>query len=88
MGGHRPWCPLVDGARFGVAERSIELWRASCNCELPRREEKPMRGVITRREVLLHPLMIARLFGLGAYCRCLRAAFSPAPSTFLDVVCR
>ena len=47
-----------------------------------------MRGVITRREVLLHPLMIARLFGLRAYCRCLRAAFSPAPSTFLEVVFR
>jgi hypothetical protein len=45
-----------------------------------------MRGTITRREVLMHPLMIVRLFGLRAYCRCLRAAFSPAPSTFLEVV--
>jgi hypothetical protein len=45
-----------------------------------------MRGMITRREVLTHALTIARLFGLRTYWRCLRAAFSPAPSTFLEVV--
>jgi len=45
-----------------------------------------MRGVITRREVMTHPLTIMRLFGVRAYWRCLRAAFSSAPSTFLEVV--
>ncbi len=45
-----------------------------------------MRGVITRREVLIHALTIVRLFGTRAYWRCLRAAFSSAPSTFLEVV--
>jgi hypothetical protein len=45
-----------------------------------------MRGVITRREVLIHSLAIVRLFGATAYWRCLRAAFSSAPSTFLEVV--
>jgi hypothetical protein len=45
-----------------------------------------MRGVIGRREVLMHPLTIVRLFGARAYLRCLRAAFSSAPSTFLETV--
>ena len=48
-----------------------------------------MRGVITRKEVLMHALTIVRLFGPRTYWRCfLRAAFSPAPSTFLEVVSR
>ncbi len=47
-----------------------------------------MRGVITRREVLIHSLKIVRLFGARAYWRCLRASFSSAPSTFLEVVFR
>jgi len=35
----------------------------------------------------LHRLTsIVRLFGLRTYWRCLRAAFSPAPSTFFEVV--
>ena len=65
-------------------------WRARCIGDLPRHEEheeKPMRGVITRKEVLSHALTIVRLFGARAYWRCLRAAFSSAPSTFLAVVC-
>ncbi len=45
-----------------------------------------MRGTITRKEILVHALTIARLFGARAYWRCLCAAFSSAPSTFLDVV--
>jgi hypothetical protein len=45
-----------------------------------------MRGVITRKEVLAHPLMIVRLFGPRAYLRCLRAAFSARPTTFLETV--
>ena len=45
-----------------------------------------MRGVITRKEVLIHTLTIVRLFGTRAYWRCLCAAFSSAPSTFLEVV--
>jgi hypothetical protein len=45
-----------------------------------------MRGVITRREVLIHSLIIVRLFGGKAYWRCLCAAFSSAPTTFLEVV--
>jgi hypothetical protein len=45
-----------------------------------------MRGTITRKEVLIHTLTIVRLFGTRAYWRCLCAAFSSAPSTFLEVV--
>lgn len=45
-----------------------------------------MCGMITRKEVLTHSLTIVRLFGVRAYCRCLRAAFSPARSTFLETV--
>jgi hypothetical protein len=45
-----------------------------------------MRGVITRREVLTHSLTIVRLFGARTYLRCLRAAFSARPTTFLETV--
>jgi hypothetical protein len=45
-----------------------------------------MRGMITRKEILTHALTIVRLFGTRAYWRCLCAAFSSAPSTFLEVV--
>jgi hypothetical protein len=45
-----------------------------------------MRGVITRKEVLIYAPTIVRHFGARAYWRCLRAAFSSAPSTFLEVV--
>ncbi len=45
-----------------------------------------MRGVITGKDVIRHSLTIVRLFGPRTYLRCLRAALSPKPSTFLEVV--
>ena len=45
-----------------------------------------MCGMITRKEVLMHSLTIVRLFGLRAFSRCLRAAFSGRPTTFLETV--
>jgi hypothetical protein len=45
-----------------------------------------MRGVITRKEVLANSMLIIRLWGFRCYLRCLRAALSSAPSTFLEVV--
>jgi hypothetical protein len=45
-----------------------------------------MRGVITRKEVLLHSVTIVRLFGARVYLRALRAAFRAEPSTFLEMV--
>ncbi len=45
-----------------------------------------MFGLITRKEVLMHSLTIVRLFGLRAFSRCLRAAFSTRPTTFLETV--
>jgi hypothetical protein len=45
-----------------------------------------MRGVITGKDVVRHSITIIRLFGPGAYLRCLRAALSTRPSTFLEVV--
>jgi hypothetical protein len=46
-----------------------------------------MRGVITGKDVLWHSLTIVRHFGPRCYLRCLRAALSSTPSTFLAVVC-
>lgn len=46
-----------------------------------------MRGVITRKEVLKHPVLITKLWGPRCYLRCLRAAFSSKPTTFLELVC-
>jgi hypothetical protein len=45
-----------------------------------------MRGLITRKEVLANSVLIIRLWGFRSYARCLRAALSSAPSTFLEVV--
>jgi hypothetical protein len=45
-----------------------------------------MVGVITGRHVLKSSLTIIRLFGLKCYLRCLRAALSRKPCTFLQVV--
>lgn len=45
-----------------------------------------MRGVITGRDVVRHSITIIRLFGPRAYVRCLRAALSSRPSTFLEAV--
>ncbi len=47
-----------------------------------------MHGTITSKEVILHWLTIVRLWGARCYLRCLRAAMSPTPSTFLGVVTR
>ena len=45
-----------------------------------------MRGVITRKDVVLHSVTIIRLWGPRRYLRCLRAALSKTPTTFLEVV--
>jgi hypothetical protein len=45
-----------------------------------------MSGVITGKDVIRHSFMIVRLWGLGSYLRCLRAAVSREPSTFLGVL--
>jgi hypothetical protein len=45
-----------------------------------------MRGVITRKDVLVHSLTIVPLFGARACFRGLRAVFSAEPSTFLEAV--
>ena len=45
-----------------------------------------MRGVITRRDILANSVLIIRLWGVRSYVRCLRAALSSAPTTFLEVV--
>jgi hypothetical protein len=45
-----------------------------------------MRGVITGKHVFLHSFTIIRYFGPRCYLRCLRAAVSPRPCTFLEVV--
>jgi hypothetical protein len=47
-----------------------------------------MRGVITGRDVLLNSVTIIRLWGPRRYLRCLRAALSRNPSTFLTIVSR
>jgi hypothetical protein len=45
-----------------------------------------MRGVITGKDVLRHSLTILRLWGPRCYLRCVRAALSTRPSTFLQVI--
>jgi len=45
-----------------------------------------MRGVITGRDVVLHPVTLIRGWGLRAYLRCLRSAVGRTPTTFLAVV--
>ena len=45
-----------------------------------------MKGTITGRDVILHSLTILRYWGPGCYLRCLRAAVSRRPSTFLAVL--
>lgn len=47
-----------------------------------------MQGTITGREVIRHWLTIVRLWGARCYLRCLRAAVSPTPTTFLGTVAR
>lgn len=45
-----------------------------------------MRGLITGREVVVHAFTIIRLWGVKTYLRCLCAAVSRTPTTFLAVV--
>ena len=45
-----------------------------------------MKGTITGRDVILHSFAILRYWGPGCYLRCLRAAMSRQPSTFLAVL--
>ncbi len=47
-----------------------------------------MRGTITAREIFRHGPTIVRIWGVSCYLACLRAALSPRPSTFLEVLCR
>ncbi len=47
-----------------------------------------MRGAITGKDVILQSFRIVRLWGLGTYLACLRAALSRKPSTFLGVLCQ
>jgi hypothetical protein len=45
-----------------------------------------MTGTIRGSDVALHPLLIARLFGARALCRCLWAVATGRRCTFLGVV--
>ncbi len=45
-----------------------------------------MRGVITGKDVVRHTVTILRLWGPRCYLRCLRAAMSSRPTTFLETV--
>ncbi len=47
-----------------------------------------MRGTITAREVFRYGPTIVRIWGVGCWLACARAALSRRPSTFLDVLCR
>jgi hypothetical protein len=42
-----------------------------------------MRGTITTRDLLLHPVLIIRLFGAASFLRCVGAILSGRPCTFL-----
>lgn len=44
-----------------------------------------MKGCITARDVIRHPVIICRLWGLGCYVRCLGAIATGRPCTFLQV---
>jgi hypothetical protein len=45
-----------------------------------------VQGTITGRDVIRHSLTILRFWGPSCYLRCLRAAVSKQPSTFLSVL--
>jgi hypothetical protein len=47
-----------------------------------------MRGTITAKDVFRHGPTIIRIWGAGCFLACVRAALSPRPTTFLDVLCR
>lgn len=44
-----------------------------------------MNGCITTRDILKHPVLIARLFGARCYLRCLCAVMSGRSCTFLEM---
>lgn len=44
-----------------------------------------MQGCITTRDVLRHPVIICRAFGVRCWLRCLQAAVSGRRCTFLEV---
>jgi hypothetical protein len=50
------------------------------------RKDTVMKGLITSRDVVAHGLTIVRLWGFATYLRCLRAALSRRPTTFLAIV--
>jgi hypothetical protein len=45
-----------------------------------------MKGLITSRDVVTHAFTIVRLWGFATCLRCLRAALSRRPTTFLAIV--
>ncbi len=45
-----------------------------------------MKGVITGKDVLLHPLTVVRLFGLATLLGCLWATITRKQSTFLEIL--
>jgi hypothetical protein len=45
-----------------------------------------MRGAITGKDVILHSVMIVRLWGFRTWLRCLWTALARRPSTFLGVL--
>jgi hypothetical protein len=47
-----------------------------------------MRGTITAKDVFRHGPTIIRIWGAACFLACVRAALSPRPTTFLDVLCR
>jgi hypothetical protein len=47
-----------------------------------------MRGTITTRHLLRHGHTIIRIWGALCFLACVRAALSPRPCTFLEVLYR
>jgi hypothetical protein len=45
-----------------------------------------MRGFVTTRDVLLHPVSIVQAFGLRTYLRCCGRLLSRHPVTFLECI--
>ena len=45
-----------------------------------------MKGFITTRDVLLHPVAIIGSFGLRVYFRCVARILSGRPVTFLECI--
>jgi hypothetical protein len=45
-----------------------------------------MKGLITGKHVFRHTVTLIRLWGVPTYFRCVRAALSRKPTTFLAVI--